>query len=301
MNRDKESRSSSYQILSILNSIALIGCLYFLYVLVFILKNICVSCLLIDTIVFLNYILLFKYLRATLNTPRMSFSQLFKRNLLFYISFLILFFSGIVIYNTYQNIINNNNNKLLTEFLLLKPKKDIKCKNSIYFGNKSGEIKIRIFSDILCSYCKIASEKYRQIFSEDSTVYIEFVYYPLNYTNANKLESTQLNVFLSKVMLAASQDKEFWHFHDLILKQSNEIDSAKIFELGKKTLKDYEGFRDDFFTKNYDAILKENIALSQEYKVSGTPGVFINGREFHQWTNINLLDMIVSSYTSNKK
>ena len=300
MNKNNESNVKSYQTLSIINTVALIGCAYFLFILIFVLKNICISCLLIDTIVFLNFILLFNYFRRTLNTPKLIFSQIFIRNWIFHLSFMILFISGIVLYKTYQNIISAKNEKLLKEFFTQESMKDIPCNNSIFFGNKKGEVKIRIFSDVLCSYCRVASEKYRQKFSEDSTVNVEFIFFPLHYKNANKQDTQSINIFLTKVMIAAGKDEKFWYFYDYIIKQSHDLDSAKVFEIAKNSLNNFEEFSKNYFTKNFDVLLKENITLVEEYKVSGTPAIFINGRKFQQWTNINLLNRIVSSNTNNK-
>jgi len=300
MNKNKDTNVQSYQTLSIINTFALIGCAYFLYILIFVLKNICISCLIIDLIVFSNFVLLFNYFKGVFNEPIKFFSKTFISNWYFNISFVVLFICGLVLYKSYQGILNTKNEKLLEAFLLQEPTEDIVSHNSIIWGNKNGKIKIRIFNDALCGYCKIASEKYRQLFSEDTTVTIEFIIYPLHYGKMNKQNHPKMNVFLAKVMLAASNDKEFWRFHDLIIKQSSDLDSARVFEIGEKSLNDFEGFKNDFFSKNFDVLLKENITLGEEYKVSGTPAIFINGRYFQQWTNINLLNMIISDYSSTK-
>jgi uncharacterized membrane protein len=300
INRIKETPVISYQMLSIINTVALINCIYFLYVLIFILKNICISCLLIDFCVFLNFILLFSYFRRSPDTPKFSIPKLFIGNWIFLLSFIILFVSGVVLYKTYLIVINGKNKELLEEFYLQQPKKDIPCNNSIVCGNINGKVKIRIFNDFLCSYCKLASERYREIFDEDTTVGIEFICYPLNYRISSKNDPSGINVFVSRVMLAASREKEFWDFHDLIIKQSDDLDSAKVFEIAGKTLSNFEGFKENFITEDYTAVLEENISCARQYNVSGTPAIFINGREFLQWTNINLLKMIVSYEINNK-
>lgn len=300
MNRNKKIHVQSYQILSIINTVALLCCAYFLYVLIFILKNTCISCLLIDLIVLLNFILLFNYLKRTFNTHKLTFSQLLKVNWLFVLSFVVLFFSGLVLYKTYQLTINNKNKELLEAFFQQEPKKDIACNNSIFWGDKNSKIKIRIFSDFLCGYCKLASERYRQIFSEDTSVCIEFICYPLKYGKTNEQNSPNINVFLSKVMLSASHEREFWDFHDLVIKKSDNLDSTKIFEIAEFSLSNFEGFKENFSNKENDILLDEHVDLAKGYKVTGTPTIFINGRGFEQWTNINLLMMIVTSNTNKK-
>jgi uncharacterized membrane protein len=300
INRMKETPVISYQMLSILNTVALICCIYFLYVLVFVLNSICISCLIIDSCVFLNFILLFSNFRITLDTPKFSFPKLFIGNWKFLLSFVILFISGVALYEAYVIIINGKNKELLKEFYLQLPKKEIPCNNSIVWGNKNAKVKIRIFNNFLCGYCKLVSERYRQIFDVDSTVSLEFICFPLNIRISSKNDPSGIDVFLSKVMLAASREKEFWDFHDLIIKQSDNLDSVKIFEIAEKSLSNFEGFKENFITKNYTALLGENISCARQYKVSGTPTIFINGREFQQWTNINLLKMIVSDEINNK-
>jgi uncharacterized membrane protein len=300
LNRIKETPVISYQLLSILNTVALICCLYFLYVLVFILKNICISCLLIDSCVFLNFILLFSNFRRTLDISKFSFPQLFNGNWKFLLSFAILFVCGVVLYKAYLIIINGKNKELLDEFYLQQPNKDIPCNNSIDWGNINGKVKIRIFNDFLCGYCKLVSERYRQMFKKDTTVRLEFICFPLNYRKSSKNDPPGIDVFLTRVMLAASREKEFWDFHDLIINQSDDLDSTKIFDIAKKSLSNFEGFKESFTTKNYTLLLEENIACARQYKVSGTPTIYINGREFQQWTNLNLLKMIVANEINNK-
>jgi len=296
LNSKKEIDTGSYQLLGIVNTVALLICAYFLYVLIIVLRNICISCILIDTIVFLNFILLFKYTKSTFITPKLVFKKLLIKNWLILLSFVLLFVVGLVLYETYLKIINNKNRVLLEAFYKKKPEKDIPINNPIIWGCKNGKVEIRIFNDFLCNYCKIVSERYREIFRKDSAaVKIEFICYPLDYENSKKQGSSNINIFLSKIMLAASQDKAFWSFHDLIIAQSNNLDSVKIFGLAAKYLNDFEAFRDVFFTKDFDSILIGNIKLAHEYKVTGTPTIFINGREFQQWMNINILKMIVST------
>jgi protein-disulfide isomerase/uncharacterized membrane protein len=301
LNSSKKTGIQSYQLLAIINSIALIICACFLFILIIILRNICISCLIIDFTVLLNFILLFKFVKCIFVAPNIFTAQVFKNNLSFLLSFVILFAAGIVFYGAYQHIITKKNKVFLEEFYKQVPVKHISFNKSIIWGNKNGKVEIRIFNDFLCGYCKIASEKYRKIFKKDTaSVKIEFICYPLNFENKIKEVPTNIDIFLSKVMLAAGNDKNFWGFHDQILKQSHHLDSALIFGIAEKYLNDFEGFRNDFFSNNYDSVLIKNSILVKQYNVKGTPAIYINGREFEQWTNIKLLEMIISESSNTK-
>jgi len=131
-------------------------------------------------------------------------------------------------------------------------------------------------------------------------VNIEFIYYPVFHKNPNKQVIPKINTFLYRIMYTASHDKEFWNFHDLILKQAVIPDSMEVFGMAEKSLANYDEFRNNFFS-NYNFSLEENILLAEEYKVTGTPTIFINGREFQQWTNLNLLKQIISVIKNNNK
>jgi uncharacterized membrane protein/ferredoxin-like protein FixX len=295
MNRNKENHAQSYQMLSILNAVALIGCAYFLFILIFKLKSICISCLLIDTIVFSNFILLFSEFRETISLPKQAFSKVIVKNWLFHLSFIILFGCGLVLYKSYQMILITKNKELSEVFFKQEQKLDKVCTNSIFFGNKNARVKIRIFSDLNCGYCKIASEKYRQIFNNDSTTTIEFIYYPINHRKDNKKDSPKIDTFLYRVMFTASHDKEFWKFNDIIIKQIENLDSAKVFGIAEESLENFDDFKHNFSIGSQNYSLEENILLAEEYRIPGTPTIFINGREFQQWTNISLLKTIVST------
>ena len=170
--------------------------------------------------------------------------------------------------------------------------------NSIVWGNKNGKIELKIFNDFLCGYCKIAGERYRKIVEKSFPgAKIEFISYPLNYERNNTSGSDNTNVFLSKIMLAARHDKDFWHFHDAVIGQPFIPDSLAIMNLAKKHLKDYPGFEKECFSSKNDSILSYNVKLAAQLNISGTPAIYINGRKFTEWTNIELLKMIIAEET----
>jgi protein-disulfide isomerase len=179
-------------------------------------------------------------------------------------------------------------------------KMDKVCANSIFFGNKNARVRIRIFSDLNCGYCMIASEKYRQIFNNDPTTTIEFIYYPINHRKDNKKDSLKIDTFLYRVMFTASHDKDFWKFHDQIINQPVNLDSAKVFKIAEKSLKNFSEFKHIFSIGSQNYSLEENILLAEDYGIQGTPTIFINGREFKQWTNISLLKTIISAISKKK-
>ncbi|MBN1414053.1 MAG: thioredoxin domain-containing protein [Bacteroidales bacterium] len=294
LNNYKQIETCSFSLLGLLNIVALLICLCYLYILLFILRNICISCLLVDLVVLLNCILLLPYSVRMLNRSNESLSQFFLVNKLIVLSFILLFVTGLSLYKVYQVLNSRKNIVLLEMHYSQEPVRDVDISDAILWGNAKAKNEIIIFNDFLCEYCKIASKRYRQLVGKDDpNVKISFISYPLHYRKSKSSPSMAMNVFVSKIMLAARNDKEFWRFHDVVIEESHRLDSIETFILAEQYLNDFNAFMRGFFSPENDSILVRNIIFASKYSVSGTPTIYINNREFQQWTNIKLLRLII--------
>jgi len=292
---NSKEKDTGYPILCFLNTIALLICLCYLLVLVFVLRNFCITCMLIDTAVLLNFITLFPYFRKTFYTPYHAFAQqLFKNNWITLLSLLFLLTTGTCLYKGYQFTNQKKDKALLTEFFRQKPYAYHALNNSIKWGNNNGKVKIMIFSDFLCGYCKQASHTYRKIFKDSLNVQIEFICCPIYIDSNTQSIVEDQDLFISKAILAAKGDPEFWSYYELVIALDFPSDSATVFKIAETNLSDYSAFHKNFVSVNYDSIFSCNKVLAKEYHAMGTPSVFINGRELRPWANVNLLKMIIS-------
>ena len=212
------------------------------------------------------------------------------------LSFALLCITGVVLYEIYQ-LLNYRKNKVFMEaFFIQNPKTILTGKNAIIWGNVKGNVEIKIFSNSLCEYCKIASDRYREIIGKNyPDVKIEFIYYPFNFRKDSLLKTENEDVRLSKIMLSARHDQEFWHFYDLLSDQSQIFDSLDLLKKASGSLNDYKTFIKSYLSGENDSILINNAKLAIAHNVQGTPTVFIDGREFQQWTNKPLLKMILNN------
>jgi uncharacterized membrane protein len=295
MNLKSSKNDGVYQLLGLVNALAFLVCLVFLYILLFVLNGICISCLLIDFIVLVNFFILYGYLKQFRLTDRLYLKTFLSKYRLSILSLLVLFATGFGLFKSYQLIVDSNNRELLAAYLKQMPPEDDISAKTIKFGNPDPEVKILIFNDFLCGYCKIASTRYREIVGEtNGRIGIEFVSHPLDYER--KVDSNQfdISIFVTKVMLAARDDRNFWRFHDQVVGRVDQPDSAAVFRIAEEELDNYAFFRNLFSNGNMDSLVKTNIDYAKKFKVSGTPTVFVNGREVKQWSNMKLLKMIVS-------
>lgn len=298
LNRSGGIDDQHYTFLGFLNGLGLIACGYYLYISLFVLGNICIPCLIIYIAVLINCLMLATYIFSELHRAGYTLKQFIHGNKLAFLSLLLLMATGLVLYKAYRYRIIRKNQVFLEAHFMQEPVKLLTGDNSIVWGNKNGKVELKIFNDFLCEYCKIASERYRKIVEKNFPgAKIEFISYPLNYEKGNTSGSDNVNVFLAKIMLAARHDKDFWHFHDAVIGTPFLPDSIAIMNLAKKHLKDFTGFKREYFLSKNDSILSYNVKLAAQLNISGTPAIYINGREFTDWTNIELMKMIMAKET----
>jgi protein-disulfide isomerase/uncharacterized membrane protein len=298
LNRKGGTDNHHYTFPGLLNGLGLIACGYYLYISLFVLGNICIPCLIINLAVLINCLMLAKYIFNDLNRAGYTLKQFISGNKLAFLSLLLLIVTGLVLFKTYRYSNTRKNKIFLEAHFMQEPVKLPTGDNSIVWGNKNGKVELKIFNDFLCGYCKIACERYRKIVEKNfPDAKIEFIIYPLNYEKNNASGSDNMNVFLSRIMLAARHDKDFWHFHDAVIGQPFLPDSLAIMNLAKEYLKDYPGFKKEYFLSKNDSILSYNVKLATQLNISGTPAIYINGREFTEWTNIELMKMIIAEET----
>ena len=78
--------------------------------------------------------------------------------------------------------------------------------------------------------------------------------------------------------LAAEKQGKFWEFHDLLFKDYNRLNEAKIREIAQQLKLNMEKFEKDRKDPQIMALINRDIAEGNQAGVRGTPTVFINGR-----------------------
>ncbi len=82
----------------------------------------------------------------------------------------------------------------------------------------------------------------------------------------------------AKASLAAQSMGKFWQFHDLLFKNYNALNDAKIEEIRKQLGLDAEKFKARMNAPDTLAQIRADANLGSSVGVRGTPTVFINGR-----------------------
>jgi protein-disulfide isomerase len=143
------------------------------------------------------------------------------------------------------------------------------------FGNKEAKVKVVIFSDFQCPYCKALYKSMREIMGQyENRVVFVHKDFPLEFhqeANAAALAS-----------LCALEQGKFWEYGDrLFAEQTNWQGSAgtqkfKIYaqNLGLKT----NQFNECLDSKKYQAKIDADKEEADSFGIAGTPAIFINDK-----------------------
>ncbi|HCW92368.1 MAG TPA: hypothetical protein DHM44_01665 [Flexistipes sinusarabici] len=142
--------------------------------------------------------------------------------------------------------------------------------DEIYFGNpETAKVKIVIFSDFECPYCKNLSNGLSTFFDEHKDdIVIYYKHYPLSFHKNAQL--------LSKIYEAGKKMGYYWNMYQYDYTNKTYEEITSIFEQKLK-----EGEIGQFYkTLNSPEItqkIEKNIKQGQEIGVNGTPYMLVNG------------------------
>ena len=83
----------------------------------------------------------------------------------------------------------------------------------------------------------------------------------------------------SQASLAAHKQGKFWEFHEKLFKNYNRINDEKIEEIAEALQLDMAKFRTDINLPDIHRIINRDIQNGREIGVTGTPTIFINGKQ----------------------
>lgn len=147
-------------------------------------------------------------------------------------------------------------------------------------GNKNAKVKIVVFNDFQCPFCKRFHEEtinnLRKDYVETGKIALYFRHYPLPFHH-NAVKAAE-------AAECANEQNKFKDYQDTLFTKQTEWEEKsedEAFNLFISFAKDLSLNTDKFSTclseDKYKTAVEEDIKSAQEYGVSGTPTSFING------------------------
>lgn len=149
-------------------------------------------------------------------------------------------------------------------------------------GNPDASVTIVEFSDFQCPYCARAFRTVEQVLEARDDVRLVYLHYPLpNHPWARPAA-------LASLCAAQQDDDAFWVLHDGYFENQRAMTTANVLDKSREFLAgsglDIDAWNTCAADASSDAHqqaaadLERDMALAQQYGVTGTPGFFINGR-----------------------
>lgn len=138
-----------------------------------------------------------------------------------------------------------------------------------YTGNKDGKIKVVVFSDYLCPYCKNFSSQLDELVKK----YPDLVVYHRTFIIHSQAE------ILSRAAEAAALQGKFAEANDLIFNDYQEATTEDgLLSLSDKLKIDKAKFKSDLASTEIVNKVKSDDETARSINLSGTPSVFVNGK-----------------------
>jgi protein-disulfide isomerase len=163
--------------------------------------------------------------------------------------------------------------------------------NGTNLGDPNAKVKIEVFEDFQCKYCKqYTQETEPQVISDlvaTGKAYYVFHNFPLLDTDPNFPDSHQA----ANAAECAADQNRFWEMHQLLYANSTEtageFSNDRLTAFAKAVGLDMNQFNTCFTANKHKDIIDQNIALGAQMGVKGTPSIFVNGKDVAPGTTPN--------------
>ena len=154
---------------------------------------------------------------------------------------------------------------------------------NISIGEQNAKVKVKVFSSLTCPHCasfhmKIFN-KLKEEYIDNNKVYYEHLSFPLDLAalNAEKIIKCTSNKDIAfKLLDSIYRNQNKWAVGEDINKINNSLINLSVkFNLKKEKLN--ECLKDGNLQ---DQILSQRIEAQKNYKISSTPTIFINDKEY---------------------
>ncbi len=148
-------------------------------------------------------------------------------------------------------------------------------------GNPNGTVVVNLYSDYVCPLCYIHNIMLHKAIKEFHNIKVIHHNYPFDkICNSNVSATMHPNAcFMSKAALAAKNQDNYWEMSSLLYEnQPKNLD--EVLKLVKKLNFDEEKFLNDFYSKEIDTTLINEINEAAKQDIDSTPSMIINGKTY---------------------
>ncbi len=155
------------------------------------------------------------------------------------------------------------------------------------------KIRISIFSDFQCPYCKLAAEQTEDILKDfKGDVNIQYFFYPLDGTCNTKMKGSMHPFACYSAYLAACDQEKFKEVHDYIFANQESITYENLQAWEKKF--ELSGC---FENKEIQDHIQQTLNAGEQFSLKSTPTIIINGKKLEGLIPYQHMKEILKSLT----
>ncbi len=152
-------------------------------------------------------------------------------------------------------------------------------------GKASAPVLIEEFSDFECPACAIIGPQLEELVLRNPDVArLEFHHYPLSY---HKYAFTA-----AEAAECANEQGKFWEFAKLNFSNQKNLTNDSLKSYAKQLKLDETAFNECFDGHKKRAKIKADIAEGSRRQLSGTPSIYVNGKEV-KWSGVEAFEAYV--------
>lgn len=150
-------------------------------------------------------------------------------------------------------------------------------------GNPESEVLVEVFSDFQCPACKSAKPFLYQIEQNFSgKVLITYRYYPLDPTCNDRIRRSlhPQACKAARASFCASIQQKFWQYHDQLFENQQSLRDGLYRDLALSLNLNMEEFDACMLRPESMDMVRNDVALGNDYRVRATPTFVINGQPY---------------------
>ena len=155
-------------------------------------------------------------------------------------------------------------------------------------GNPKGKVKVVVFFDYFCGYCKRSLQQLDELLARDNSIRIIYKEFPILGKDSEVAASAAL---------AAHRQGRYVDFHKLLLAGDN-VNKVTLRKLAKQVGLNYRSFLSDMDDPGIKASLQRNSLLANHLNIDGTPAYIIGDRVVRGAVNLAELERIIAEVRS---
>ena len=148
---------------------------------------------------------------------------------------------------------------------------EVKTDGHPSIGPNDAPVKLALFSDFECPYCRNFSDTLTDIATDyGDKIQIVFRQFPLTSIHANAQRAAEAS-------LCAHDQKHFWEVHNILFENQRELTEENILAKITPLKLDMEKFRECLASGRHKSEIREDIRAGSAAGADSTPTLFING------------------------